>query len=150
MLVKRATCMTSPIELKAAVVIIMLVFVSYSQFVLDDHVRGGTHFIGRTTRCWLHRTNWLQVSWEWTNVKLAPDSPASYSRIWGWWIWCQFHVGWEPAVWCHVYTLHQATDTATVDFNASVIQVIEHTPQVTKYTTRASIQQHAIANVWPW
>ena len=29
----------------------------------------------------------------WTNVKLAPDSPASYSRIWGWRIWCQPHVG---------------------------------------------------------
>ena len=28
-----------------------------------------------------------------TNVKLAPDSPASYSRIWGWRIWCQLHVG---------------------------------------------------------
>ena len=28
-----------------------------------------------------------------TNVKLAPDSPASYSRIWGWRICCQLHVG---------------------------------------------------------
>ena len=28
-----------------------------------------------------------------TNVKLAPDSPASYSRLWGWRIWCQLHVG---------------------------------------------------------
>ena len=26
-------------------------------------------------------------------MKLAPDSPASYSRIWGWQIWCQLHVG---------------------------------------------------------
>ena len=31
-----------------------------------------------------------------SNVKLAPDSPASYSRIWGWRIWCQLHVGELP------------------------------------------------------
>ena len=33
-----------------------------------------------------------------TDVKLTPDSPASYSRIWGWWIWCQLHVGGRSAV----------------------------------------------------
>ena len=31
-----------------------------------------------------------------TGVKLAPDSPASYSRIWGWRIWCQLHAGTRP------------------------------------------------------
>ena len=31
-----------------------------------------------------------------TDVKLAPVSPASYSRIWGWRIWSQLHVGFIP------------------------------------------------------
>ena len=50
-------------------------------------------------------TKWLiypypsgSFHWHWMdrmviNVELAPDSPASYSRIWGWRIWCQLHIG---------------------------------------------------------
>ena len=31
-----------------------------------------------------------------TDVKLAPDSSASYSRLWRWQIWCRFQVGISP------------------------------------------------------
>ena len=47
--------------------------------------------------------HWLNRECNGYQVKLAPDSPVSYSRIWGWRIWCQlplvqYHSLWSPSI----------------------------------------------------
>ena len=53
-----------------------------------------------------------------TNVKLAPDSPASYSRIWGWRIWCQLHVG---ESFCTEWHRYVCSDNGEVDCRTEAI-----------------------------
>ena len=57
---------------------------------------------------WGLKAGWK--AWFYTNVKLAPDSPASYSRKWGWRIWCQLHVV-KPPLW-FFYVLYAVSFSA--------------------------------------
>ena len=71
-----------------------VVIASWAQWVLQVGSRSSVD----VCICHEHSDGMGAATKSLTDVKLAPYSPASYSRIWDWRIWCQLHVSKLPTL----------------------------------------------------